>query len=167
MNYIIRKMRKEDCAAFNHVITVSWNEAYKGIVPNEFLEELKSNEKERTEKGLSIFDEKDVNTFILEIDGEVVGFSHYAAANQDKFPGCGEIRALYIINKYHKNGFGRKLVDESKKELKKLGFDKMIICCLKDNLPSNEFYKHIGGKFIREGVYERLQLPENIYYYEI
>ena len=167
MDYIIRKMRKEDCAAVNHVVTVAWNEAYKGIVPNSELEKLYENEEERTEKWLNVFDKEEVSTLVLEIDNKVVGFSHYAAANQDNFPDCGEIRALYIISKYHKYGFGRKLVDESKKEIKKLGFNKMIICCLKDNLPSNEFYKHIGGKFIREGVYERLQLPENIYYYEI
>lgn len=166
MNYIIRKMNKEDCLAVCHVVTVAWNETYKGIVPDSELEKLYANEEERTEKWLNVFDREDAKTLVLEIDGEVVGFSHYDAANQDKFPGYGEIRALYIISRYHKYGFGRKLVDESKKEIKGLGFNKMIICCLKGN-PSNEFYKHIGGKFIREGVYERLQLPENIYYYEI
>ena len=58
MDYIIRKMRKEDCAAVNHVVTVAWNEAYKGIVPNSELEKLYANEAERTEKGLSSFDKK-------------------------------------------------------------------------------------------------------------
>ncbi len=32
-------------------------------------------------------------------------------------------------------------------ELKKLGCTKMIIGCLDGN-PSNEYYKHIGGKFV-------------------
>lgn len=167
MNYIIRKMEKDDCAALNHVVTVAWNEAYKGIVPDSELERLYENEEERTEKGLSSFDEKDVRTIVLEVDNEVVGFSHYDAANQDNFPECGEIRALYIISKYHKYGFGRKLVDESIKEIKKLGFNKMIICSLRDNDNANEFYEHIGGKYIKDGVYERLNLPEKIYYYEI
>lgn len=69
------------------------------------------------------------------------------------------------MKKYKGNGFGRKLVEEGIKELKSLGFDKMIIACLKGN-PSNEFYKHIGGKYIKDRMYERLSLPENIYYYE-
>lgn len=42
----------------------------------------------------------------------------------------------------------------------------MIIACLKEN-PSNDFYKHIGGKYIKDRVYKRLNLPENVYYYEI
>ena len=166
MDYIIRKIRREDVPGLNHVVTVAWNEAYKGIVPDEFLEELKRNEKERTEKGLSKFND-DYTTLILEVDNEVVGFSHYATANQERFPECGEIRALYIIGKYKGHGFGRKLVEESIKELKKMGFNKMIICCLRDNLPANEFYKHIGGEYLEDGIYERLNLPEKIYMYKI
>lgn len=42
----------------------------------------------------------------------------------------------------------------------------MIISCLKGN-PSNEFYKHIGGKYIKDGLYKRFNLPENVYYFEI
>ena len=57
------------------------------------------------------------------------------------------------------------LVEQAKKELKILGFDKIIIACLKGN-PSNEFYKHIGGIYVKDGLYKRLQLPENIYYYD-
>ena len=166
MEYKIRRIKREDIPSLNHVVTVAWNEAYKGIVPDEFLEELKNNEEERTEKGLSGFKEGNT-TLVLEIDNEVVGFSHYAEANQDKFPDYGEIRALYIIGKYKGYGFGRKLVEESIKELKKMGFNKMIISCLRDNLPANKFYEHIGGEYIQDGVYERLNLPEKIYSYKI
>ena len=166
MEYKIRKIRREDVPSLNHVVTVAWNETYKGIVPDEFLEKLKNNEKERTENGLSKFREDDT-TLVLEIDNEVVGFSYYTEANQDEFPGCGEIHALYIIGKYKGYGFGRKLVEESIKELKKMGFNKMIISCLRDNIPANEFYKHIGGEHIKDGVFERLNLPDKTYIYKI
>ena len=46
-----------------------------------------------------------------------------------------------------------------------MGCNKMIIACLKGN-PSNEFYKHIGGIRIKDGLYKRLQLPENVYYFD-
>lgn len=41
----------------------------------------------------------------------------------------------------------------------------MVIACLKGN-PANEFYKHIGGVYTKDGFYKRLSLPENIYYFE-
>ena len=88
MEYIIRWREKKDCDGVARVVTLAWNETYKGIVPDWFLEELKS-----------------------------------------------------------------------------LGFNKMIIACLKGN-PTNEFYKHIGGEYIKDGVFKRLDLPENIYYFD-
>ena len=37
MNYKIRKKQREDCLGIAHVVTVAWNETYKGIVLDEFL----------------------------------------------------------------------------------------------------------------------------------
>ena len=47
MNYIIRKEERKDCADVAHVVTVAWNETYKGIVPDDFLEGLYLNEEQR------------------------------------------------------------------------------------------------------------------------
>lgn len=166
MNYIIRKMKRDDSKGVAHVATVAWNEAYKGIVPDESLKELYENEEERAKKTYDYFDENNNHKYVLEVDNEIVGFVHYGMSKDEQFENCGEIFALYIIVKYKGNGFGRKLVEAAIKDLKQDGCNKMIIACLKGN-PSNEFYKHIGGKYIKDGMYERLQLPENIYYYEI
>lgn len=165
MNYIIRKREQKDCYGIAHVVTVAWNETYKGIVPDWFLEELKNNEKERAQKSLDNFDINNNNQFVLEINNEVVGFVNFGITDDNEFNNCGEIIALYIIEKFKGNGLGRKLVEKAIEEIKLLGCDKMIIACLKGN-PSNEFYKHIGGVYIKDGVYKRLNLPENIYYFE-
>lgn len=165
MDYLIRKRTKEDCKAISHVVTVAWNETYKGIVPDWFLDELKSNEAERTIKSYNEFDENNNNQFVLEVNNEVVGFVNFGFTRDEEYQNCGEIFALYIISKYKGNGYGKKLVEEAKQELKKMGCNKMIIACLKGN-PSNEFYKHIGGVYIKDGLYKRLQLSENIYYYD-
>ena len=42
MKYTIRKEKKEDCIGISHVITVAWNETYKGILSDFFLEEIKT-----------------------------------------------------------------------------------------------------------------------------
>ena len=166
MNFLIRRRTKEDCKGIAHVVTVGWNETYKGIVPDWFLEELKNNESARAQKSYNEFDENNNHQFVLEVDNDVVGFVNFGASSDDEYKNCGEIFALYIISKYKGNGFGKKLVEVATKELKNMGYDKMIIACLKGN-PSNDFYKHIGGVHIKDGLYKRLKLPENIYYYKI
>ena len=55
MNYIIRKMKKEDCKEVAHIITIAWNETYRGIVPDEILDNLYTNEKERTNNSINRF----------------------------------------------------------------------------------------------------------------
>ena len=162
----IRKMKREDSSEINHIVTLEWNSTYKGIVPDEYLEELKYNESERTKKLYDNFDENNNKCLVAVIDDKVVGFSFYGVTDDPDFEHCGELRALYVLDEYHGYGCGRKLVESTKEELKKQGFNKMIICCLKGN-PFNELYKHIGGKYVKDGVYKRLNLPENIYYFDI
>ena len=35
MDYIIRKKERKDCQEVAHVVTVAWNETYRGIVPDD------------------------------------------------------------------------------------------------------------------------------------
>ena len=163
---IIRKRKVEDCKSIANIVTISWNETYQDIVPKWFLDELKNNEEERAKKSYDEFDKNNNNQLVLEVDNKVVGFVNYGITEDEEYQNCGEIFALYIIAKYKGNGFGRKLVEEVKKEFKQQGINKMIIACLKGN-PSNEFYKHIGGLYVKDRIYKRLNLPENIYYYDI
>ena len=165
MEYKIRRRTKDNCLSIARVVTVGWNETYKGIVPDWFLEELKTNEQERANRMLNNFNEENNHQFVLEIDNNIVGFVNFGLAEEPEYSNCGEIIALYIISKYKGNGYGKKLVNTAIKELKEMGCDKMIIACLKGN-PSNDFYKHIGGVYVKDGVFKRLNLSENIYYFE-
>jgi hypothetical protein len=53
------------------------------------------------------------------------------------------------------------------KELINKGYDKMILDCLKLN-PTNNFYKHFGGKIIDTATVKmgEQELEENIYLYD-
>ena len=166
MNYIIRKKEREDCAVVAHVVTVAWNETYRGIVADEFLDSLYLNESERAQNSYNSFNENENHQYVLEVDNNIVGFVNVGSSDDSEYDNCGEIHAVYIINGFKGNGFGKKLIETGIKELKNMGYNKMVIGCLDGN-PSNDFYKHIGGKYIKQRIFERLQLPENVYYYDI
>ena len=166
MAYLIRNSVKNDIYDIIHVVTISWNETYKGIVPDSELEKLKTNEEERAQKLLQQYENGEFQEYVLEIDNKIVGFIRFGKSEDSEFTACGEIYAFYIINQYHGLGLGRKLFELAVRELKKQGFNKMIIACLKDN-PTNNFYIHMGGKYLKDGIYQRLNLKENIYYYDI
>ena len=164
MNVIIRKKKKEDCKYVQTIITKSWQDTYKGIVSDEFLNSLSTNEEERIIKSENNFDEQNNNELVLEIDEKVVGFIKYGEANDDNYKNYGEIKALYILNQFKGFGYGKLLVQEAVKKLILKGFDKIIIGCLDGN-PSNGFYKHLGGRVDTTRTITRgnQNLVENVY----
>ena len=77
MEYIIRKKQRKDCKDVAHIITVAWNETYRGIVPDKFLDNLYNTEEERAKNSYNKFDEKENHQYVLEVDDKVVGFIYY------------------------------------------------------------------------------------------
>ena len=165
MNHIIRKSNKDDCYKLAHLVTIVWNETYKGIVSNEFLNNLYLNEKERATNSYKNFNELENHQYILEVDNKVVGFINVGLPDETEYENCGEIHALYIMKEYQGNGFSKLLINAGIKELKRLRCNKMVIGCLVGN-PSNKFYEHIGGKLIKQRVFKKLGLLENVYYFD-
>ena len=165
MKHVIRKSEKRDCPAIAHVVTVAWNESYRGIVADLELAQMRESEEERARNASDRFDECGYHQLVLEADDEVVGFVNYGKADDEDYEDCGEIFALYIIRKYQGHGYGRELFMASTEELHKQGFDRLLVRCLKGN-PANGFYVRMGGTYVKDGVYKRLQLPENVYYFD-
>ena len=166
MEYQIRKMTKEDCEAVTHVITIAWNESYRGIVPDDFLDRMYLNEKERAENSRRGFDDNDSRQFVLEADHRIAGYMNAGLTDDSEYKACGEIFAVYLLKEYKSHGFGREMIGTGIKELRKMGCDKMLIGCLAGN-PANGFYEHIGGRIIKQRIFERLQLSENVYYFAL
>ena len=165
MNYLIRRKTREDCIHVVHVATVAWNETYKGIVDDDFLNKLYETEEQRAKEIYNKFNEEDNHQLVLEVDNNIVRFVNVGDTDDTNYDKCCELHAIYILGKYKGKDFGKKLFEAGIEELKKMGYDKMIIVCLVGN-PSNDFYKHMGGKKIKTRIFEKLQIPENIYYYE-
>ena len=173
MDYIIKKIEKKDLYDYMFVNTSAWNETYKGIVLDEFLDKIKKEFKQNVERLENEFDktkieEPDYKRFLLYVNDEPVGIVAICNSREEKYPKSGELCSLYLLNKAKKKGYGRILFEKAKYELKNMGFNDMIIYCIKDN-PTTKFYEHVGGKLVLEK--ERniggKDLIENVYYYEI
>ena len=65
MDYVIRKMLREDARAVSHVIAVTWNETYKGIINDEYLDNLKKNEEETAKALANNFNTNGNNYYVL------------------------------------------------------------------------------------------------------
>ena len=167
MSEIIRKIKIEYCPSIARVVTLGWNQTYKGIVNEEFLQLLIENEELRSKRMIGDFETLKDEFFVLEIDNQVVGFISYTKSEIEGYKDIGEIRAFYIIDGYKGAGYGKKLLQRAARELMSKGFNEIIIGCLDKN-PSNSFYVHMGGKKVGTQIITKgnQDLLENLYHYD-
>ena len=85
--------------------------------------------------------------------------------DSDKYENAAEIHSLYILKEYQGNGYGKMLYDYAIKNIMEKGIKNLVIGCLNGN-PSNNFYKHLGGKYIGNHLF-REKYIENIYLFEL
>lgn len=166
MNYLIRKKELKDCEAWINVNISSWNENLKGIVSDKLLEKISSNKGDRIKKEIENYKQDDFH-YVLEENKKIVGILKIKESDRESFKGCGEVQMLYLLSKVKGKGYGKNLINFAFYKLKAKGFNKIIIGCLDGN-PSNVFYKHLGGKFVKQeecNIFDECY-KENIYLYE-
>ena len=172
MNFRIKEIEKNDMYDYMYVHAYSWEETYRGIMDNEFLDKIKKELNQNVERLKNKFDrtkieEPDYKRFLLYVNEEPVGIFAVCKSREEKYQNSGELCTLYLLNKAKKKGYGRMLFEKAKHELNNMGFKDMIIYCLKDN-PTKNFYEHMNGKLIFEKKRNigGKELVENVYYYD-
>lgn len=171
MNYELKEIEKADLYDYMYVNTYAWDETYRGIIPDKFLDKIKEELNQNVERLESKFeqtkiDKPDYKRFLLKENNEPVGIFGVCKSKEEKYPNSGELCNIYLLNRVKKKGYGRLLFEKAKEELKKQEFNDMIISCIREN-PTNEFYKYMGGElvFSKERNIGGKVLVENIYYY--
>lgn len=150
----IRKVKKEDLRVVAEIAVNGWKTAYRGIIEDEFLDNLSIEE--NYQKRLKDYTE---NGFVVaELNSEIVGFCRYRTGNYyaSEYANVDcEILALYVKPEYKGNGIGKKIVNYVINEFKENGYSQMILWCLKDNYPSRAFYEKMGGIYCGDNIIEK------------
>ncbi|WP_067724716.1 GNAT family N-acetyltransferase [Oceanobacillus damuensis] len=141
----IRKATMNDAYDIAKVHVDSWRTTYKGILPDDFLEQLSYEKRNKLwEKNL---DEQ--NVYVAEdAEGKIVGFSTGGikkTSNYDKY--AGELYAIYILEEFQGKGVGKLLMQPIVQDMVASDINSMIVLVLEDN-PSKNFYENLGGRKI-------------------
>lgn len=121
----------------------SWRYAYKGIVPQDYLDGL------RAEKWVSNLD-RDGRYHLLAVeDGVFVGTASFCKSRFDEYADNGEIVSVYLLPEYMGRGYGKRLISAALSELSEMGFREVFLWVLEENLRARSFYEKCG--FSRSG----------------
>lgn len=168
MKYIIEKLDKNNAEEYAKINAHAWNESYKGIVNDKFLELINQEEEIiKTKNNLLKNLNDNSRRFLLKENNDYVGILRVRETKYEKYSNCGELGALYLLDKAKKKGYGKILFKKAIEELINMGYNDMILGCLQQN-PTNEFYKHMGGILVDTSNFSlpNQELTENIYYYK-
>jgi GNAT superfamily N-acetyltransferase len=139
----VRAARPGDAAEVADVHVRSWQAAYRGLLPPEYLDGLRAEDRAARYR----FDDADPAapfTMVAETDGHIRGFATVGPASHDESSSVGELLALYVDPEAWGTGVGRLLVGEARAHLARRGFVEAILWVLSGNSRAQRFYRTDG-----------------------
>ncbi len=144
---VIRSAKIEDAAEIANVHLNSWREAYKDLLPAEFLDSLPLTFKRRRDRWQKSLSDPTSTTKVYVAEAEkpgIVGFITWSPPRDEKYKDWGEICAVYLLAAFKRKQIGYKMLNIAFHHLKADGFENAYCWVLKDN-PTCAFYKRTGG----------------------
>lgn len=143
---LIRPAKPKDAAEIANVHVHSWREAYRGLLPQTYLDELPTTFKRRVElwKRLTVEDTQAV--FVADAPCGIVGFACFGQSRDKALVDHGELSAIYLLEKFQGQGLGAALLQLGMDKLQSWEFTKAY-CWVLDSNPTIRFYEKSGAVF--------------------
>jgi ribosomal protein S18 acetylase RimI-like enzyme len=141
----IREAGIADAAGIARVHVVTWQHAYRGQMPDDYLDGLSVEQRAQNWIALLSNVYPKAHTLVA-LDGDlVVGFCSVGASpNEDADEQNGEVFAIYVDPQAMGKGIGSALMTEAVAKLREEGFTHATLWVLASNAPSIRFYEHQG-----------------------
>ncbi|HET9341838.1 MAG TPA: GNAT family N-acetyltransferase [Candidatus Eremiobacteraceae bacterium] len=144
----IRAARPDDALGVAQVHVRSWQAAYKGLLPAEYLDSLRAEER-AVRYDFAPADQMAPFTLVAVDGGLIRAFATVGASPDSPARETGELMALYVDPDDWRTGIGRVLIDRARGELRRRGFADAVLWVLDGNAHAEAFYEHDG--WIRSG----------------
>lgn len=146
MSLVVRAPRLEDVAELGEVHVAAWQSAYRGSMPDDYLDALRAED--RAEWWAEVLrrppQDRDVRR-VAEADGRVRGF---VMAGPDGGDGSavGEVFALNVHPDFWRGGVGSALLALAESDLREAGFGNAVLWVVPSNTRARRFYERAGWR---------------------
>jgi len=144
---VTRPATIDDAPAIARVHVASWRSTYRTLLPGDFLDSL--DESGYTERWRRFIGDGESRAYVVEDGGQVVGFASGGRERAGEAGYKGELYAIYVLDDFQGRGHGQALVRAMVGGLREMDLDDMIVWVLRDNRPARNFYKRLGGTYVR------------------
>jgi GNAT superfamily N-acetyltransferase len=123
---------------------LTWQQSYAGIIPDEYLQNL--NSEQRLPMWERMLNPANWTTppaiFVAADEGKLIGFSTGGpSGDEDAKPGTGELYSIYLLQEFWGHGIGRDLHDALLDELRAREFNRTTLWVLEANDRTRRWYE--------------------------
>lgn len=144
-----------DAMAVARVHVRAWQVAYKGLMPDEYLQGLRPEDRAHR-YDFTHSDPTRPRTLVAVEADTILGFATFAPARDEDAAGQGELCALYVEPDCWGRGLGRALASAARNGLYELGFRKAMLWVVASNARAQRFYE--GDGWGRDGLHRQQQV---------
>lgn len=141
---MVRPARQEDAKQIAEIHVASWQAAYNGLLPEDFLNSL--SVESRANYWKNVLSEETNTIAVCEKAGEVKGFVFCGKCRDEdsKKIETGEIYAIYLSPDVWRKGYGTALWNKAIALLREQNFKRVTLWVLEGNERALRFYQHFG-----------------------
>lgn len=158
MESLVRTATTADLDSLVDIFRACWLTSYKEILPDSVREEM-TVEKARQMWELSVAPHPERTTFVIEVDGTVVGVARVGSDVSNS--ARGHLFSLYVHPNSAGRGLGKILLRHALASLRENRFEEITLWVFKNNAPTRKLYSSLG--FLETGqerIDERWKNPE-------
>lgn len=141
---LVRAARTDDAYGIAVVHVRSWQAAYRGLMPQQVLDDLSIAQRQEGWERILADPERLTRTLVVEHGGEIVGWAGYGDARDADAPGTGELWGIYAHPDAWSTGVGGLLIDAVEQALRAEGHEQAYLWVLDGNERASAFYERHG-----------------------
>jgi ribosomal protein S18 acetylase RimI-like enzyme len=141
----IRRTELGDLDACGEVHVRSWQVAYRGLVPDDYLDGMDvAASQARWHELFAPGGAAGPVQLVADDNGTIAGFVSGGPALGPGENGLGGLYAIYLAPSHFGQGVGRALMAAATRELRDLGFDEAVLWVMPGNARARRFYERAG-----------------------
>lgn len=145
---MIRDALPTDALGIAQVHVRSWQQAYRELLPSDFLDSLSATLSRREAYWRDALTRREGDLLVAEMDGQVVGWIAVGTCRDEDRSGAewGEVQAIYVLADLWGKGIGTALWQAGARRLFEQGHSGLLLWVLAENARALRFYQRLGGR---------------------
>jgi GNAT superfamily N-acetyltransferase len=136
----LRPAEPDDAMAVARVHVRSWQVAYRALLPDDYLSQLRPEDRAKSYDFANL-DPSKPRTIVAADAGAILGFATTMPSRDADLPDYGELCGLYVDPDKWGQGIGMALIAAARANLLALGYRKALLWVLVGNARAERFYR--------------------------